>query len=585
MKYKTEWDLAMFYKSDKDPQIERDMVAIDEACTAFEKKYRNKDFTKTPESLLKALKNSALLEETIQSAKPIFYLHLKRSINSEDDVTGALQTKLEQRTTAAINKLEFFRLQIGKIPKDKQRSFLQDKRLAEFRFMLEEIFKTAKYNLTEQEEQLAGLLSQTSYDMWVDTGKKLLNKQTVTYKNKQIPLSEATNLIIDLPKANRQKLYSQVLEKLKSISFFAEAEMNAICNFKKVLDERRGYEKVYSQTVLRYQNDEATVENLTNIVTKYFSLSRKFYKIHAKLLGEEKITSADRSAKIGEIRKKFDLDRTIEVVKSAFTKFGPKYAAFVDAYLENGQIDVFPRKHKNGGAFCSDMGTLPVFVLLNHTNSIKSVETFGHEMGHAIHSELSKPQPARYRHYTMSAAEVASTFFEQLTLDELEHYLSKDEQIILLHTKLMGDIATIFRQVACFNFEKELHVAIRSKGQLSKEEMAQLLNKHMGAYMGDTVKLTDDDGYFFVYWWHIRNFFYVYSYAFGQLVSRALYERWKQNPEYREKVEQFLGAGGSDTPENIFKSIGIDVRDPAFFEAGLKGVEEDIKRLEKLTRK
>jgi oligoendopeptidase F len=107
------------------------------------------------------------------------------------------------------------------------------------------------------------------------------------------------------------------------------------------------------------------------------------------------------------------------------------------------------------------------------------------------------------------------------------------------------------------------------------------MNKHMKAYLGD-VTLDEKDGYFFIAWPHIRNFFYVYSYAFGQLASKALYAKYKEDPKFMEKIKEFLSAGGSMSPEDIFKSIGVDVTKPDFFEKGIKTIEEDIVLLEKL---
>src|SRR3989338_6636530 len=94
-------------------------------------------------------------------------------------------------------------------------------------------------------------------------------------------------------------------------------------------------------------------------------------------------------------------------------------------------------------------------------------------------------------------------------------------KMVALHNKIQDDIQTIFRQIACFNFELEIHKTIRKKGNMSKEELSACMNKHMKNYIGH-VELTEKGGYFFVDWSHIRRFFYVYSYAFGQLASKAL---------------------------------------------------------------
>ncbi len=584
-KIQNSWNLKLFYKSDTDPEIEQDMQAIEEACLKFEKKYRGKDFTSSVDKLLKALKDSENLDKIFKGYKPLVYFNYKRDLNSKDSAVVAKATQLEVRLTRAGNRLTFFSLELGKIPSKLQKQFLKDARLASYHYLLKTIFDKAKYNLTEKEEQLASLLSQPGYGMWVDGQDKLASSQMVKHKGKSIPLAEASGILSGESKPLRQALYKEITKTLKNISHFAEAEINAIYNFKKIMDERRGFKHPYSATVLGYENDEKTIEGLVALVTKSFKISQRFYKLHAKLLKEKKITLADRGVSIGKIDKKFDFRASVEIVKRAFGKIDPKYVEIFENFLENGQLDVFPKKGKTGGAYCSHGGDNPTFVLLNHTDNIRSVETIAHEMGHAFHSEFSKTQPHHYREYSTATAEVASTFFEQVTLAEMEKELDKKEYAILLHNKIMGDVSTIFRQVACFNFELELHQRIRQEGQLSGEEMAKLMSKHLRSYLGDSVEVTDDDGYFFVYWSHIRRFFYVYSYAYGQIISRALFEKWSEDKSYAKKIEQFLHAGGSMSPKDIFKSIGINTSDPNFFLTGLKGIEKDIKKLERLTAK
>jgi oligoendopeptidase F len=124
---------------------------------------------------------------------------------------------------------------------------------------------------------------------------------------------------------------------------------------------------------------------------------------------------------------------------------------------------------------------------------------------------------------------------------------------------------------------------IREKGSMSSEEIAKLMAKHLGAYFGPAVNATIDSGYIYTVWTHIRGFFYTYTYAYGLIISKALYAKYKADPAYMGEIKKFLSAGGSMSPDDIFKSIGIDTRDPKFFEEGLKQIEEDIKRLEKLT--
>jgi len=585
MKIKTSWDLGLLYKNSDDPKIEKDLQAIEHGCQAFEKKYRGQNFTASPATLAQAYNDFEILNKKLGEYGPSWYFALRTDLNSADNKSRALETKYNERLTGAMNRLEFFELTIAQIAPAKQQAFLKHPALKPYVYALTLIFKQAKFNLSEGEEQLKSLLLPTSYSMWIDTQNKLLSQQIIKYRGKGLPLAEAMAKIPDLPKRDRRLIHQEANAVLKSISHVAEGEINAVYNYKKVMDKRRGYEKPYSATILDYENDEPTIENFVALVSKHFKIAHRFYKLQAKLLGEKKIKLADRAVKIGKIKTKFDFPTSVSILQSALGKIDQEYLNLFNDLLAKGQIDAFSQKGKKSGAYCWGNGQLPTFLLLNHVDDIRSLETLAHEMGHAIHLELSKRQPPRYQGHSTATAEVASTFFEQIILGEIADRLPPQEKMILLHNRILGDISTIFRQIACFNFELELHQKIRQGGQVPKEEIAKLMAKHLKSYLGPAVEIIPDDGYFFVYWLHIRNFFYVYTYAYGQLISKALYEKYRSDPTYADKIKQFLLAGRSMSPEEIFKSIGVDTSQPAFFEAGLKEIERDIAELESLSKK
>ena len=583
--YKTSWDMSLLYKGIKDPQIEKDVQTIENAFSSLEKKYKNGTFVKTPQSLLAALKVVEALLVTAQGSRPFVYFYFLTEINTEDTVARATLTKLEQRMTTAANKLAFFDLTIAGIPKGQQKKFLSFPGLREYSYLLQKIFETAQYNLSEKEEQLENTLSQPSFSMWIDATEKMLNKQTVLHTKERIPLSKAESILSSLPEKQRHALYNEILAAYKVCEPFAEAEINAIYTYKKLMDEKRGFKDSYSQSLLSYEIDEKDAFTLVDLVTKYNSISKKFYTLHAKLLGKKTISYADRSVQIGDIKKQFTFDKAVSLVSDAFEKVDKKYSQFLHQFLVQGQIDVFPRSGKRNGGYCVPTYGNPTFILLNHTEDLHSVETLAHEMGHAIHSELSKIQPAHYQQHSMPVAEVASTFFEQVLYESIVPTLSEKEQVLFLHSRLLRDVMTIFRQIACFQFEKDLHQAVRTQGTVASSDIKKMLAARFSSYMGNAVDVRLDDGLQYVGWSHIRSFFYVFSYAYGLLVSKSLFERWKADPSYIVQIETFLSAGGSMSPKDIFKKIGIDTSDPAFFEAGLKAIDADIKKLERLAKK
>lgn len=580
--HKTEWNLGLIYKNPKDPKVLKDVAFIDSEITKFEKKYKkNKKYLENANELLKALND---YENLIAIPDPIVYFYLFGSLDSENKEVEAMRNKVDQLLTSSYNKIIFFTLSLGAISPKRQKEILQNPKLKKFGTFLKNIFETSKYRLSESEEKIMNMKSLPASELWVQGQNKLLSSQTVKIEGKSVSLGEALNIIKDFPTNKRRKYHIDIMNTIKSISYFAESEINTIVINKKISDELRGYKMPYSATIVSYENNEKTVLNLVDTVTSHFKISHRFFKVKAQMLGVKELAYADRAASVGKTSKKIPFEEGFEIVRSSFHEVNPVYSDILDMYIKNGQIDVFPKKGKEGGAYCWSNVNLPTFVFLNYTDSLDSVSTFAHEMGHAIHGEFSKKQPPLYENHSISTAEVASTLFENFAFEKVFATLNEKEKIVALHDKIQDDISTIFRQIALFNFEVELHHKIREKGALSKEEIAELMNKHMSSYLGPICKLTPLDGYFFVNWSHIRRFFYVYSYAYGQLISKALYGEYKKNPKFIEKIEKFLSAGKSMRPEEIWKSIGIDIEKPGFFDAGLKSIEEDIIRLEKLVK-
>ncbi|MEI6316551.1 MAG: M3 family oligoendopeptidase [bacterium] len=580
---KTAWNLSRVYAGVDDPKIETHIQKAEAVYQAFADKYStDKKYLTDERKLAQAISDyQDLLGTAI--AKPYLYFAYKHDLNSADSIAESKMSLLSERMSKCSNKIVFFSVALSKISKPLQKKYLRSEILKPYRYFLKCVFDRAEHMLSEAEEKILNLQSLPAHELWVQGGAKLLARQTVVWGGKKIPIAVAIGQIASLPIKERHALHAIVNEKLKEISDFSESELNAIIIDKKIRDELCGFAKPYSSVVLNYENDVETVENLVQTVTEHFPIAHKFFKLKAKVMKLKRMSYADRNANIGATKKKIPFEKAVEIVRSAFAKVDPLYAETFDSFLRNGQIDVFAVKGKKGGAYCSSYADMPIYVLLNHLPDFNSVLTMAHEMGHSFHSKLSfENQPALYREYTISAAEVASTLFENFVFDEVFPLLSPQEQIVALHDKINGSIQTIFRQIACFNFELELHNLIRKDGSMSKENIAKLMNKHMQSYLGPVFNLTDDDGYFFVYWSHLRLFFYVYSYAFGELVSNAMYEMYRKDSNFKESIKKFLSAGGSDSPENIFASIGIDVRNPEFFKTGLQKIERDIERLEKL---
>jgi oligoendopeptidase F len=594
---KTEWNLSLLYLSSTDPQIEKDVVKIENAYQKFAGKYGAKsgglknaqknserNYLESELGLLASLKDWEVLNKVAGSWKPVIYFSYLKDIDSANPEAEANLSKLVNRLTKSANLILFYTINLGKIPASRQKQFLASETLKQYRYFLELIFTASKYNLTEAEEKILNLKSQPSYDLWVQGQTKLLTAQMVEFRGQQLSIPEAANKIPQLKTIERRKLHDSINNKMKSIAHFAEAELNAIYTNKKIDDELRGFAQPYSSTILSYQNNEESILNLVKTVTDNKHISQRFFRLKAQLLNLKSLEYADRFAEIGATKRKVSQEEGLGIIERSFAKINPLYAEVFRQFLKDGRIDIHPKKGKRGGAYCSSGVNTPTFILTNYSENIDSVMTIGHEMGHAIHDYLSKSQPVLYQGCVVSTAEVASTLFENFVFQEIFETLSDKEKIVALHDRLTDDITTVFMQIAGFNFELELHNRVRAEGFVPATEIAAMLLRNQQVFLGNAVRSKESDGYFFVRWPHLRYFFYVYSYSFGQLISKALYSKYHTDPSFMKEIELFLKAGTSKSPEDIFRTIGIDISKPKFFTDGLITIEADIERLEKLTR-
>jgi oligoendopeptidase F len=368
----------------------------------------------------------------------------------------------------------------------------------------------------------------------------------------------------------RQTAGEAINEMLGKNAKIAEHELNAILYDKKINDNLRGVSRPDLMRHLADDIDSEVVDAMIEAVSSKFSLAHKFYETKAKFLGMTKLNYWDRNAPIENIQVNYDFEKSVNFIANVFGNLDPEFQNIFMGFVDNGQIDVYPKVGKQGGAFCAiERPTQPTYILLNHTNNLRDVLTLAHEAGHGINNELMKSQKCALSFGSpLSTAEVASTFMEDFVLQSLP----KDKSLIM--KKLDDDISTIFRQVAAYKFEQELHQTFRLKNYISKEEIGEIFTKHMASYMGDFVQQNEGSQNWWVYWSHFRNFFYVYSYSSGLLISKALQNKVKQDPKFIEKVKWFLSQGSSDSPKNLFLSLGIDITDKDFWLSGISEVEK-----------
>ncbi|MBX4196294.1 M3 family oligoendopeptidase [Candidatus Pacearchaeota archaeon] len=590
---KTEWDLSPLLKSDDDPAIKGMREKIEHASYAFINKWKDReDYLKDPKVLKEALDEYEQWGRNFGSGgNEGFYFSLRTSQDQNNPELKARYTKIDDFSKKIQNDIRFFKIRLSKIPQEMQKNFLESKELQLYHHFIERLFTIGKYTLSEPEEKILNLKGPPSYAKWVEMVSGFISKEQREVlgedgKRSIKNFSEISNLIMSKNKKVRDSAGAALHDISTKNADIAEAELNAILLNKKIDDELRQRERPDTARHVADDIDSSVVDTLIDAVSKRFDIAKRFYKMKAGLFKVDKLAYHERNAEYGSFDKQYSYEDSMHLIYKVFRELDPQFGEIVRKFAEEGRIDVAPKVGKRSGAFCSHELLLhPIYVLVNHTGRLRDVTTLAHELGHGINYELMKRQPSVYFGTGLATAEVASTFMEDFVLKELMKGADDELRLSINMTNLADVISTIIRQVACYKFEQELHKEFRVKGYLSKEEIGKLFRKNMEAYMGESVEQSPGSENWWVHWPHIRRYFYVYSYASGLLISKSLQNLVHRDHSKIKIVKDFLSAGLSDSPKNIFMKLGIDITKKEFWNKGLDEIDELLNETENLAKK
>ncbi|MDW7660176.1 MAG: M3 family oligoendopeptidase, partial [Bacillota bacterium] len=261
-----------------------------------------------------------------------------------------------------------------------------------------------------------------------------------------------------------------------------------------------------------------------------------------------------------------EYDEAREIVIEAVGPLGKKYQDTVKSAFEDRWIDVFETEGKRSGAYSWGTYDSKPYVLLNHKNNVDSMFTLAHELGHSVHSYLTREnQPYVYGNYSIFVAEVASTTNEALLNDYLLKTIEDEgKRKYILNHYLEQFRGTIFRQTMFAEFERDIHSHVEAGGALTAEFMCDhylVLNKK---YFGPDVIIDDAIKYEWARIPHMYYNFYVYQYATGFSAAIALANQILTEGEPAvERYLEFLSSGCSDYPIDILRKAGADMETKA----------------------
>jgi oligoendopeptidase F len=578
------WNLDDLIAPPADKGIDTLLAEAEQSVSQFAARYRGKVAGLDAAQMRALLTEYEALIESVGRAET--YASLSWSTQSDDPARGALLQKVAEKQSQLSQKALFLDLEWANAPDDAARKLIDDPLLSRWRHWLVISRRYKPHLLTEPEEKILAEKSVTGRQAWVRYLDETLSANRYEWDGKQVPQEVILRQLYEPDRDARRSAAASLTKGLRGIQRTTTFVMNTLLAEKSSEDTLRRFPAWISSRNMDNQVDDATVDALVKAVTDRYGIVARYYRLKRKLLGLDILYDYDRYAALPVAERRFSWEEARAAVLEAYGSFHPRMAEVARLFFEKRWIDASVHPGKRGGAFSSSaVPSVHPYILLSFQGTPEDVMTLAHELGHGVHQYLARDRGVLQQNTPLTTAETASVFGETVVFQRLIAR-EKDPKVVLsmLVREIESSFATVFRQVAMNRFEDAAHTARRTRGEQTTEELSAMWRDTQRAMFGDSVTLTEDYG---IWWSYVTHFIhvpgYVYAYAFGDLLVRALYSRYlSAGSDFPEKYLSMLAAGGSDWPTSLVKPLGVDLADPGFWTQGLDllgGMVDQAERL------
>lgn len=573
------WDLSsLFVDQDAfDEQLKKSSALLEDLCA------RKGKICVSMESYITFMNDQELFERGLEN----LYVYAKMSTDVEpkdmqNQQNLAAAANLLQK---AQNDLTFVSLELIHHA-DQIREYLKDEQCRDFRYPMEELFRTIPHRLSDEMEQFLSEVNEiasvpdetfqsirlTFDDVDVNGKKEFLNGATYHefLRNKDVNVRRQAFEHYFKEYGNMENAFANLL-----IGNAKGQVLNA---------KTRHFDSALQASLFQDGVDETLYNKILVMANeKYIAYLHEYFALKKQVLGIEDFHEYDISL---DMEPSCDMHYTIEecrdILKKALHVLGDDYVSVIDQAFEQRWIDFYPSKDKRTGAYSWGTYDSNPYILTNFTGSYDSLSTLAHELGHSMHSYYSKknnrPLLADYKIFI---AEVASTVNEIL----LNRYLlqtSEDPAYrrYILSSLMEQFVGTCYRQPMFAQFEKDLHEWIENRMPISSKTITDRCLQLNKEYFGDAVIVDELQKYGFYYVPHFYYNFYVYKYTLGMSVAISFVKEILSGnvAPYRA----FLTKGGSESPVDELKHAGVDPTSDKVYDDSFtffKEIMEEFKEL------
>ncbi len=469
----------------------------------------------------------------------------------------------------------------------------QEPRLAHYKHYFADLFRKQAHVRSAEVEEVLGMLADPFNGAW--TVSSMLTNADLRFK----PAAGSDGLRMDVSQSTFVHLMDHPDREVRRTAW--ENYLDQYLAFKNTLTSAlqtsikqsvfgmraRRYESTLAASLFPYNIPTDVFHNLIDVFKQNLPTWHRYWALRRQALGVETLHPYDVWAPLSAHPPHIPFEQAVDWICQGLAPLGEDYvAAMRHGCLEERWIDLYPNEGKSQGAFSTGApGTHP-FIMMGYTDSMRSLSTLAHELGHSMHSYLTwKHQPSVYGDYSLFAAEVASNFHQAM----VRGYLLKANPDPAFQISLIEEAMSNFHRYflvmpTLARFELEMHQRVEAGLGLTADSMIDRMAELFGEAFGPAMHIDRERvGITWATFGHLYADYYVFQYATGISGAHACARRILDGVEgAAADYRRFLSAGGSMYTLDALAMAGVDLSQPEAVEATFAVLADYVDRLESL---
>jgi oligoendopeptidase F len=581
----TKWSLEELFPAHDSSQVQEALSALDQQLSELEQERSHLTADISADDFMALIKKMDAITEIAHRLYGFAGLWFTEDTQNQQALSFSART--EQTMAEMQNRVLFFTLWWKDLDNANAQRLLNES--GPYRYWLELMRKFKPHTLSEPEEKIVNIKnvtgSQALQRLYDTITNRYVFKLEVDGEVKELTRGELMVYVRGADPDLRARAYQELYRVYGEDGLILGQIYQSLArDWRNENIDLRKFAGPISVRNLENDVPDEVVNTLLEVCERNAGLFQRYFRLKARWLGVDRLRRYDVYAPVVESDKRYEFGPAADLVFDSFEQFIPHIAELAMRVFDQNHVDSEVRKGKQSGAFCWTVtNKLSPWVLLNYQGRADDVATMAHELGHAIHAMLADHHTIFTHHSSLPLAETASTFGEMLLVDRLlEDETDESVRRDLLFRQVDDAYATIMRQAFFALYERQAHEMVKQGA--SVDELAEAYMENLRKQFGDALELSDEFRWEWVSIPHIYAYpFYVYAYAFGQLLVFALYQQYKAEGEaFKPRYLELLSAGGSDSPMNILNKVGIDAYSADFWQGGFDVIEGLIAQLEAL---